>query len=388
MDIKHLLENGVLTLIPDGRIDSNNAGEVEEKFNAIVKANPGNELVIDADRLAYMSSAGLRIVLRLKKENRSLKVINASSELYDVFEMTGFTEMMEIQKAYRRLSVEGCEQIGQGSNGIVYRLDPDTIIKVYRNPDSLPDIHRERELARKALILGIPTAIPYDVVKVGNSYGSVFELLNATSYAKIVKNEPERMEEMIRQFVELMKQIHSTEIKPGDMPPEKDVVLKWVRDLKPVLSDEQYEKLYGLVDAVPDRNTMLHGDYHFKNVMVQNGETLLIDMDTLCTGHPVFELASVFNAYVGFAVVHPEVTLDFLGLPVDTCKQIWNRVLELYFDTTDPAVLECNANKAKLVGFTRLLRRTIRRTPDDKAMIDYCKEQVAYLLTVVDTLEF
>ena len=85
-----------------------------------------------------------------------------------------------------RYAAEGCEVIGEGANGIVYRTDPDTIVKVYKNHDALEEIHNERELARKAFVLGIPTAIPYDVVRVGEGYGSVFELLNAKSFAKII----------------------------------------------------------------------------------------------------------------------------------------------------------------------------------------------------------
>ena len=57
--------------------------------------------------------------------------------------MTGFAEMIEIRKAYRTVSVNGCEVIGAGANGKVYRIDPDTIIKVYRNPDALPEIRPE-----------------------------------------------------------------------------------------------------------------------------------------------------------------------------------------------------------------------------------------------------
>ena len=64
--------------------------------------------------------------------------------------------------------------------------------KVYRNPNAIDDIKRERELARKALVLGIPTAIPFDVVRVGDRFASVFELLNARSFSSIIKEEPEK----------------------------------------------------------------------------------------------------------------------------------------------------------------------------------------------------
>lgn len=142
--------------------------------------------MFDLENLEYISSAGLRVLLRVRKAEPTLRLVNVSPDVYEILDMTGFAEIIPTEKAYRRLSVDGCEVIGRGANGEVYRLDNDTIIKVYLNPDSLPDIQRERELARKAFVLDIPTAIPYDVVKVGSSYGSVFELLNAQSFAKLI----------------------------------------------------------------------------------------------------------------------------------------------------------------------------------------------------------
>ena len=284
-----------------GHIDSANAAAVEQEIANARAAGAYDSLTVDCSELNYISSAGLRIILRLRKECPKLKVTEVSSEVYEVFELTGFTEMIDISKAYRVISVDGCEVIGQGANGKVYRIDRDTIVKVYLNPDSLPDIQRERELARKAFVLGVPTAIPYDVVRVGDGYGSVFELLNAKSFAKLLKEDPSRCDEVVGMSVDLLKKIHSTELKPGEIPDMKAVALDWADFLADYLPKEQYEKLHALIAAVPDDNHMMHGDYHVKNVMLQEGEALLIDMDTLCTGHPGFELASMYNAYVGYS---------------------------------------------------------------------------------------
>ena len=184
--------NGKLTIALSGHVDSANAPQIEKEIGELRDRHPHEELVLDMEDLEYISSAGLRVILRLRKAEQKLSLVNVSSAVYEILEMTGFAEMLPVQKAYRRLSVDGCEVIGQGANGKVYRLDPDTIIKVYYNPDSLPDIQRERELARKAFVLGIPTAIPYDVVKVGDGYGSVFELLNAKSFSKLLLANPDK----------------------------------------------------------------------------------------------------------------------------------------------------------------------------------------------------
>ena len=321
-----------------------------------------------------------------------MRIINASPEVYDIFEMTGFTEMIPVQKAYRRLSVDGCEVIGTGANGKVYRLDADTIVKVYLNPDSLADIHRERELARRAFVLGVPTAIPYDVVQVGEGYGSVFELLNAKSLAKMIQSDPDSVDRCIEMSVELLKKIHATEVRPEDMPDMRDVAIDWAEFLRPYLPADKADKLVALMQAVPVDHHMMHGDYHIKNVMVQDGEALLIDMDTLCQGHPVFELGSMFNAYQGFSELDHAVTQRFLGIPHETASYFWERSLPLYLDTDDAAIIAQVEKKAQLVGYTRLMRRRIRRkgfdSEEGRREIEVYRDHILQLLDEVDTLEF
>ena len=81
-----------------GRIDSTNASTIEEAINKEINGFSG-EVILDASNLEYISSAGLRVILRLKKTNSDTKVINCSLDNYGIFDMTGFTEMMELHKA-------------------------------------------------------------------------------------------------------------------------------------------------------------------------------------------------------------------------------------------------------------------------------------------------
>ena len=392
MSVTMKTENGRPVVDLTGRVTSANAASVEQEINDALGDYAGKALTLDLGELEYISSAGLRVLLRLRKRFAGMEMVNVSTDVYEIFEMTGFTEMMPISKAYRRISVDGCEVIGQGANGKVYRIDPDTIVKVYYNPDALPDIHRERELARTAFVLGVPTAIPYDVVRVGEGYGSVFELLNATSFSKLIAADPDGLEGYVHQFVELMKLIHDTTVKPGVMPQMRTVALDWADFLRDYLPEEKWQKLHDLIAAVPEQLTMLHGDYHTKNVMLQNGEVILIDMDTLCTGHPVFELASVYNAFVGFSELDESVAMKFQGFSADTCRRIWELVLEMYFDDADDQTRAMRAKQAMLIGYTRLMRRRIRRggleDPVGQQEIACYKQHILELLDQVDRLDW
>lgn len=390
--VDYKINDGLMTIYLNGRIDSSNAADVEAELQDIRGAESYKEIHFDAEQLEYISSAGLRVILRTRKQEPSLQIVNASSEVYEILEMTGFTEMLPVSKAYRKMSVDGCEVIGQGANGKVYRIDPDTIVKVYFNSDALPDIHRERELARTAFVLGIPTAIPYDVVKVDDSYGSVFELLNAKSFAKLINADPDGLDHYIDLFIDLLQKIHKTEVKPKDMPDMKKVVLDWAAFVQEYLPSYTAEKLYDMVEAVPTDYHMMHGDYHIKNVMMQDGEVLLIDMDTLCYGHPVFELASMFNAFEGFSELDHSQSMAFLGISHDTSVEIWEKSLQRYLGTDDEDRIRDVENKAKIIGYTRMMRRRIRRngfdTEQGRKEIETYKQHIIELVEKVDKLTF
>ena len=390
-NIAKSLNDGILTIAMNGRIDSTNASDAENKlFEA--NADFNGVLQLDASNLKYLSSAGLRVILRLKKTHKNIKIVNVSPEVYEIFDMTGFTEMMDIEKAYRKVSIEGCEVIGEGANGIVYRIDPDTIVKVYKNRDALEEIHNERELARKAFVMGVPTAIPYDVVQVGDLYGSVFELLNAKSFAKLMIANPEQTEEYARQSVEILKTIHATMLSPGELPDKKAEALVWAEFCRDHLPEEIGEKLVRLVQEIPDTCNMLHGDYHIKNIMQQNGENLLIDMDTLSMGHPIFEFAAIYLAYVGFSCVNHNNVKEFLGISYEQASEFWQETLRAYFETEDESYLKEIENKSAIIGYARILRRTFRKAKESddykQKMIAYCKDALCTLVPQTDSLYF
>lgn len=79
--------------------------------------------------------------------------------------MTGFTDIIDIRKAMREVSVEGCEIIGKGGHRTVYRIDGDTIVKLYNEDEPFDEIEREISYSKKAFVYGIPTAISFDIVK-------------------------------------------------------------------------------------------------------------------------------------------------------------------------------------------------------------------------------
>ena len=390
MNVTYRTDKNILYIAVEGRIDASNATAAEEAIFAIKKENDGKHTVIDADRLEYISSAGLRVILKMRKEEPKLAIINVAPEVYDVFDMTGFTDMITVEKAYRRMSVEGCEFIAKGANGAVYRYDAETILKTYYSKDALPEIKQERESARRAFVLGINTAIPYGIVRVGDGYGTVTELLNAVNVTRLLCDDPINIEKPVDYYVDLLKSIHAVEADEGDFPDMRETALGWADFVAEHIPEAEGRKLRAMIEALPKKNTLLHGDYHTNNIMIQNGEPILIDLDTLCVGHPIFELGSMYNAFLGFSELDHSEIKKFMGYDRETSARFWHMALMKYLGTTDEALCRSVENKARIIGYTRLLRRTVRRADEAGAAekIAYYKKQLTELIKVVDSLEF
>ena len=376
-----------------GRIDSGNVPEIESMISEILDQGIPESIVIDLDKLDYISSAGLRVILKLKKKVADIVLINASPEVYDIFEMTGFSQMMDIRKAYRVISTKGCEKIGSGANGDVYRIDRDTIVKVYKDSDALPMIHRERELARIAFIKGVPTAIPYDVVQIEEGgYGSVFELLNAISYIDLLTGGQKTVDEVAAMSMDLLKIIQSTTVDPGTMPSMKERSLEWAYNCKDHLPEDIWKKLHKMIEDIPEDNHMLHGDFHLKNIMLQNGESLLIDMETLCHGNPVYEFANMYFTYIAFDELNPANTLVFLGIPSETTTALWEKSLRLYLEGADEDTIQAARIKSQILGYTHLINHFYEKgeleTERGKKITENCRRHLIELVPRTETLAF
>ena len=245
--------------------------------------------------------------------------------------------------------------IGMGAHGKVYRIAPDEIVKVYREDIPLSKIRSEKEKSRRALILGLPTAISFDIVRVGNCYGAVYELIDAESTAKFIGSSRENLDRFISMSVDLMKFIHSIKADGDELNDMKADHMEWIENVRGLLGDEKADKIRQVLEKVPDTKTLLHGDFHMKNIIISKGEPMLIDMDTLCFGDPVFDLATTSNSYYTFPQMASDAATSFLGISVEDARYIWERTLALYHSEMNESELAERDRICRLLGCLRIL---------------------------------
>ena len=365
----------IFTYLLPKSLSFDNFAEVEADIYNQIEGHSYDEIVLDAQGMNYISSAGLRVVLGLKKKFDKVTVANASISVYDIFEMTGFTNIVNVEKALRQVSVEGCKIIGKGAHGTVYLTAPDTIVKVYEKGASIDEIKRERELSKKAFVMGLPTAIALDIVKVGDKYGTVFELLNAGSCVKYVNESQENTDDFINKAVAVLKKMHSTVCDDDSLPDMKKSHLRYVENIKSLLSEEEYQKAKKIIEDIPDSKTLIHGDFHLKNQLLAKGnELMLIDMDTLCTGNPIFELASVCNSYFEFGVINRSMIENFLEIPLEKANYIWKSISRKYYADLSDEEYQVVIDKVRLIGCIRGLHFFKKHNITGKDLDKYLKD--------------
>ena len=332
-------KENTMTLFLEGRIDTNNAADTENELLSAVnsKGSTIDRIVIDAAALEYISSAGLRVLMKLRKTiGTPLPVINVSRDVYEIFDTTGFTELLDVKKALRKVSLDGCEVIGQGGHGKVYRLDEETIIKVYHDNSPLSLIEKEREYAKNAFVHGVPSAIAYDIAETEEGYGLVFEMAGATTVSRFVMEHPEKLQEYAVKYANLLKTLNTTEADPKLYGDIKQIYLERAEKAGKYFTDEENEQIVKMINAIPDGNGMIHGDYHPNNVMVQSdGELILIDMADISRGNELFDIGGTFLTMYLSGMNDPSITFKTIGIEYELSKQMWGITLSTYFGTAD-----------------------------------------------------
>lgn len=314
----------------EGRLDTAASQQVSIHIDEqLASLGHVDRLVCDATGLEYISSSGLRVLLTLRKRYPDFLLKEVCSEVYEVLEMTGFTKMMTVERALRSMSVDGCEEIGRGGVGIVYRINEDTIIKVFREGTDISEVRREITMSKEAFVLGMPTAISFDVVRVGSQYGLVYELLNAETLSACIYKSPSRLDEYASLYAGLFRQLHSIEVQqPSLIPNAMQHVEESIHYISRYFDAPSIDLLLSIVSAIPQANRLLHCDLQTKNAMMQGDELMLIDMGEVGYGHPMIDLGNAHSAIVALIGDYEKI----IGFPREIGLDLWKRTMHYYFE--------------------------------------------------------
>ena len=362
-------EQNCLRLIFPERISSTNAPAIREEVFALLPRFPHTELVADFEKVEYISSSGLRVILELIRKEKNFRIVDVCPDVYEVFDMTGFLQMVDIQKKRRQISLDNAKEIDWGFTARVYRLTEDSIIKVYREDVPMEDIEGELSRAKKAFIAGIPTAISFDIVDVGNSIGVIFERMDGGTLQSAMLSHPEKFDELMEQYISVLQTINSIEVIDESVPDAKELALQklsYLRDEKGLLSQPEAERMAKFLASIPDTGTYIHGDCQFKNIMLSGGEPMLIDMDTLAKGSPLFELYALYYCYIVFEEVSPGNAENFFSASFELVERIVERLMNTCLPVYSEEPFERAEQIVHLLGAFQCFHFFVRYMPEEE----------------------
>ena len=341
--------DGCLKIVLPERIDAGNTCELEEKLFLLPHLRDAQEIIMDADSLVYISSMGLRLIMKLRRElpKAAIRIANASHEVYEILDITGLTSFFKVAKKLRFIELDELELLGMGVYGAVYRINEEQILKVFSGIEAEEAIQPTLDTIRTAFIHDISTIIPFEIVRTEKGIGMVLELLHAEMLSVLMKKHPEKIDEYVSDLVELAKSLASTTFEEGALRSRSEMLLEKLKPVAAFLTTEEAAVIEGYIRAVPLRNTGVHGDLHGRNVMVVGDKLILIDMDDFSCGHPLWDIANIHHIYqlnahldaqrgeeiydLAGKIAFEDFYVQVIGFTSEEADHIWERFFNGYF---------------------------------------------------------
>ena len=231
---------------------------------------------------------------------------------------------------FKPISIGSLTPFAKGGTGECYRLDEDTILKLYYEDFPEECIIREKECARTALIAGVPTPISYEMVQAGNRKGIIYEMIQGKTLAEMIREEPSRAAEMGKIFAKIARTLHQAEVKNRDLPG----VTEAIRDAAgkaDYLPKTARERISGWLDELDRYRHYVHGDFHPNNIIISRDGPMLIDMGGFSVGCPLFDPATACFSLFESPEAKQGGRNSFNGLDQEEARAFWQSFSNEYF---------------------------------------------------------
>ena len=348
---------------PEGTIDATNADLFREELEKGIEENEGKLPIIDGRDLLYISSAGLRALLKVSKSlPYKLHIGNLSEAVYEIFNVTGFTEILSVigpddSNAHSDLlrvnlpevDVSECTLISKGAYYDVYRVDDETLLRLYSHEVSYDFIISNKSATENAFKLGVPVSITYEVVRgrnfdneneVGERCGILLEMSSDTTLLDLMKKDREHLADYAKELAQWTQKINSFDVRSlpfGYTIRSQRTLLNRLIEMD-VLKKPEVAKLGKVLENIPSGTTYVHHDLTPRNIMVNNkGEYIVYDAYMSACGHPIQDIATICYHFK----ILPELGIKAQaeGFDNSECELFWRTYLSAYLGSDDEEFL-------------------------------------------------
>lgn len=279
---------------------------------------------------------------------------------------------------YELIKLEDYDQTGAGGTAISYtHKTRNTLVKLYNPGFEADRAMAEFHTARAVFEMGIPTPEPYRLVTDGARFGAEYELVpDKRSFARIVSQEPERLEEISQTFAKLTKKLHTTPADTASLRSYKQVLTHFYQE-KDLVPEAFKQRALAFLENVPDTPTCLHGDLQIGNIITGGGRTLWIDVGEFAYGSPEWDVSMMWTIAQR---LDEKRAADLFHLKPEQLKAHWEIFLPAYLGTTDSAELE--AYVRHIIPFYAIKVPYVYEMAFHTRMTDYAVDMIGKMLGI------
>jgi uncharacterized protein (TIGR02172 family) len=272
-----------------------------------------------------------------------------------------------MDKEIREIDLAQWQQVGEGGNGKTYVArpqaapqcgDPDganagAILKISNSRlSTLEAVRKEFDVSRAVHALGLATPEMREIVRVGDAYGTISELIKPKrSLGRICCDNPERTEEMATLLCTRGKELFATPCDTGFFPSRKAQLMQALGRVQ-FVGRKTLSTLEAFAQRIPDTTTCLHGDFQMGNLILSGERHYWIDLDRFGYGDPMFDVGHLYmlcNVYSSMKYVQ-----GLFHVTRDQFHSFWDAFARAYTGSTDHADFDREA--ARFACFDVILR--------------------------------
>lgn len=272
-----------------------------------------------------------------------------------------------MDKEIREIDLAQWQQVGEGGNGKTYVARPQAapqcdytdganagvILKVSNSHlSTLEAVRKEFDVSRAVHALGLATPEMKEIVRVGNAYGTISELIKPKrSLGRICCDNPERTEEMATLLCTRGKELFATPCDTGFFPSRKAQLLQALGRVQ-FVGRKTLSTLEAFAQRIPDATTCLHGDFQMGNLILSGERHYWIDLDRFGYGDPMFDVGHLYmlcNVYSSMKYVQ-----GLFHVTRDQFHRFWDAFARAYTGSADHADFDREA--ARFACFDVTLR--------------------------------
>jgi aminoglycoside phosphotransferase (APT) family kinase protein len=178
--------------------------------------------------------------------------------------------------------------IAQGRTAEIYPWDDGHVLKLFRDWCPPDWVEYEARIAGAVHAAGVPSPAPGEMIEMDGRRGLIYERLDGISMLQDLNARPWMVFKHARSLAELQVEINQK--SSAGLPSYKDRLSDDIRSTAQ-LNEELRKKALALLDVLPNRQNICHGDFHPGNVLITRKGPIVIDWMTACTGSPWADVA-------------------------------------------------------------------------------------------------